>query len=103
MRRRNFISLSLLFLGGSLLGHIATKRQLTTISAGLTEGFTHATENIRLDRLSHNLLLKMLNGQLSDDDRIQLTRELIVPNCHLYIPDNQGRHFGRPGFFRVTP
>jgi|GEM_PF-6940028 len=96
MKRRNFISFGLYFLGGGFL----TGRAADEYCPPSVEKFMEALDGIQLQFASRDILLKIMGRNLSDADRSQLVKELIRHNRRIYFPAS-GRKFGLPGFYRV--
>ena len=57
--------------------------------------------NVNFKHLSADLLMKLLNSDLTLTDRSELEKQLIWFNHRLYAPTAVGRRFGVPGCYSI--
>ena len=101
MKRRTLIS-GVLLAGGAAVGHFATKRFCGGDPATSPANFLSAMTGVRLQYVSHDLLLKLYARAVSRSDRQQVVFEAVDHNRNLFVADAYDRHHGYPGFYRVT-
>ena len=102
MLRRTFISAGLLGIGAAG-GYV--------VGIGVTPGndprqspeqFQKAMQNVRLNFVSSDLLLKLYNRTVGEGDRLQIVREVVKNNWPLFIVKVPNRRFGQPGLYRLV-
>ncbi|MBB6343227.1 hypothetical protein HNP49_003425 [Pseudomonas fluvialis] len=102
MKRRIFLS-GALVAGGALAGHLATKRlYLGAAPASSPADFAEAMAGVRLQYVSHELLLDLYARAVSEDDRNRVVREVVNHNRNLFVANAYDRQHGNPGFYRVA-
>ncbi len=102
MKRRFFLS-GVLIAGGAVAGHLATKRLYGVgTTAASPADFAKAIAGVRLQYVSHELLLDLYARAVSEGDRNRVVREVVNHNRNLFVANAYDRQHGNPGFYRVA-
>lgn len=101
MQRRAFIG-GFILLGGGL----ALQRITGGVSGSVGKpmdpaSFSELTKGVQLKYLAPDLLSKIMDKRIHEEDRARLAAELVSHNRNLFVAKAYERQHGAPGFYRI--